>query len=123
MRFNNVYNSLNWSYSVVTSPLGRVVVLTIISAYVLTTIATSGRRGHACWVDGMLGCIPELDVVGDRCEVGEAGELWDVVATIYRMRARTEIWVMTLGHVICSAQYDGKWMPIGAIKLAPENGA
>ena len=40
----------------------------------------------------MPGGIPELGVVGGQCEVGEAGELWDIVATIYRMRAGTEIW-------------------------------
>ena len=29
---------------------------------------------------------------GGRCEVGEAGELRDLLATIHRMRAGTEIW-------------------------------
>ena len=33
---------------------------------------------------------------GGRCEVGEAGELWDVVATMYTVFGR----VMRLGHVI-----------------------
>ena len=45
------------------------------------------------FVNTLPGGIPELGVVGGRCEVGEAGELWDVVATIiYRMRAGPEIW-------------------------------
>ena len=80
---------------------------------------------HQSKLDGMPGGIPELGVVGGRCEVGEAGEVRDVIATIYTVCGRGQKFgrVMRLGHVIWSAQYDGKRMPIGAIKLAPENGA
>ena len=70
----------------------------------------------------MPGGIPELGVVGGRCEVGEAGELWDVVATIYRLQAGTAIWQSDASWpCYLNVQCDGKRMPIGAIKLVPEN--
>ena len=45
----NAYNGENRSNSMVTSPLGCVVELIIISACVSTAKTTSGRRGFACW--------------------------------------------------------------------------
>jgi len=50
----------------------------------------------------MPGGIPELGVVGGRCEVGEAGEVRDVIATIYTVCGRGQKFgrVMRLGHVI-----------------------
>jgi len=62
---------------------------------------------------------------GGRCEVGEAGELWDVVATIYTVCGRGQKFgrVMRLDHVQClNVQCDVKPMAIGAIKLVPANG-
>ena len=66
----------------------------------------------------MPGGIPELGVVGGRCEVGEASELWDVVASMYTVCGRGQKFgrVMRLGHVIrmCNMMENG-------CQLAPIN--
>jgi len=48
-------------------------------------------------LDGMPGGIPELGVVGGRCEVGEDGELWNRQSTVPGREQRGS--VMRLGHL------------------------
>ena len=91
----------------VTSLLGCVVELTIISAYVSTTKATSGRRGFARWVGSHLGFIAanhvsfshDCDLTQNTCQV--SFDVNKLLKVVYIDLFSTEYCPLNLGVSFC----------------------